>query len=105
MSNTALVSEAAAALRGVFGPSLPASVASWVTRWHEDPHSLGSYSVVPPGTTGTERQELGKKTGSKLYWAGEGIHLKWPATVAGAYATGEAAVAQVAKDIKPAASG
>lgn len=86
----------------MFGASLPAPTASWVTRWHDDPYSVGSYSNVPPGATGTERQELGKKTGTKLYWAGEAVHPKWPSTVQGAYATGEAAAAQIAKDLKPA---
>lgn len=99
LTDSTLVSQALAALRGLFGASIPASPeASWVTRWHEDPYSLGSYSVMPPGTRGGERAALAAPVSRMLYFAGEAAHKDFPATVQGAWLTGEAAAAAALRD-------
>ncbi|KAI8464615.1 MAG: hypothetical protein J3K34DRAFT_474170 [Monoraphidium minutum] len=99
-----LVAEATAALRGVLGGGgggggkLPDPVAAWVTRWHDDPFARGSYAVVRPGAAGGERAALAAPVARRLYWAGEAASAREPATVPGAFGSGAAAAAALAKD-------
>ena len=98
-SDATLVAGAVAALRGMFGASkIPDPSFSLVTRWQQDPYSIGSYSVVRPGASGTERADLGAPVGKLLYFAGEAVHLDYPATVQGAWLAGAAAAAAAARD-------
>jgi monoamine oxidase len=98
LTDAQLVSEAVAALRAMLGPkAVPTPVATWVTRWHEDPWSLGAYSVVGPGANGGERKALAAPVGGTLFWAGEATSGPWPATVQGAWASGAAAAKAAAK--------
>lgn len=68
------------------------------TRWGVDEYSYGSYSWKSVGPSGqwldTEaaRRELGARTGSNLFWAGEASHAKWSGTTVGAYSTGQMVV-------------
>lgn len=106
-TDQALVGQAVAALRAMFPdggiPSAPS--AYWVTRWHDDPFSYGSYSVVPPGANGRERAALAKPVGKLLYFAGEAAHKDYPSTVQGAWLSGLDAANKAASDNKSRASG
>lgn len=66
--------------------------ASVVTRWDTDPWALGSYSALPPGTAYWVREELGKAViKGRIVLAGEYTATDYPATVHGAYLSGERA--------------
>lgn len=96
-TDAALAAQATGALRAMF-PGVPAAPdAAWVTRWDQDPYSLGSYSVVPPGARGADRGALAEPAGGDLlFFAGEAASKDYPATVQGAFLTGQAAAAKAA---------
>jgi monoamine oxidase len=97
-TDEALVASAVAALRGMFGAdNIADPVFSKVTRWHADPYSVGSYSIVRPGAKGTERTALAAPVNRLLYFAGEATS-KVAATVQGAWLSGVDAAAKAAKD-------
>jgi monoamine oxidase len=98
-SDATLVSDAVTAMRQLYGAAaLPDPVASWVTRWHTDPWTLGSYSVYAPGATGKERTTYAQPTSKLLYWAGEGTSKLYAATVQGAWVSGADAATAAARD-------
>jgi polyamine oxidase len=86
-SDDALVSQAVKALNGMF-PSFGAPTQTWVTRWHDDEWTLGSYSVLTTGARGNERKALAANVKNVLYFAGEHTSTDYPATVQGAYISG-----------------
>lgn len=99
LTDEALVAQAVSILRSMFGKEeIPNPTKTWVTRWHADPWSLGSYSVVAPGANGSERKLLRSSVSKKLYWAGEATHSKYPSTVQGAYLSGEEAAKEAAAE-------
>ncbi|MFN8184790.1 MAG: FAD-dependent oxidoreductase [Candidatus Nanopelagicales bacterium] len=70
----------------------PEAVASLVTRWDTDPWALGSYSALPPGTSWRARQILRDALISeRIVLAGEYVATDYPATVHGAYNSGQRA--------------
>ncbi len=61
-----------------------------VTRWDTDPWSLGSYSALPVGTAPSVRETLGSTVVSgRVVLAGEHVNSTHPATVQGAYRSGQ----------------
>ncbi len=70
----------------------PTVQASVVTRWDTDEWAKGSYSALPPGTPHWVREELGKAViKGRIVLAGEYTAMDYPATVHGAYLSGERA--------------
>lgn len=66
--------------------------ASVVTRWDTDQWAFGAYSALPPGTPYWVREELGKAViKDRIVLAGEYTATDYPATVHGAYLSGERA--------------
>jgi monoamine oxidase len=66
-----------------------------LVNWVDDPFSLGSYSLVPPGAVGL-REQLAAPIDSVLYWAGEATAPRASAsTVHGAYSSGKRAAAEI----------
>jgi monoamine oxidase len=95
-TDASLVSQALAALNGMF-PSFGSSPSqTWVTRWQDDPWTLGSYSYLKVGAKGTERKTLAAKIKNLLYFAGEHTSTDYPATVQGAYISGQDAASAAA---------
>jgi monoamine oxidase len=76
-------------LRATFGPGIPEPNATRVTRWGADPYAFGSYSYLPVGATGRDRDQLAQPVANTLYFAGEATHRDDPATVHGAYWSGQ----------------
>ena len=69
--------------------SIPDPVAAVVTQWGKDKHTLGSYSSVPPGSTGADDyKEMAKNVDGRLFFAGEATSFRYPAQMHGAYASG-----------------
>lgn len=75
-------------------------VASLVTRWDTDEWARGSYSALPPATPYWVREELGKAViKGKILLAGEYTATDYPATVHGAYLSGERAARRLMDQI------
>jgi monoamine oxidase len=49
-----IAARAMQALRDIFGADVPGPVATHVTRWRDDPWTLGSYSYLPIGSSADE---------------------------------------------------
>lgn len=82
---TALVMNA---IRKTYGQSFPNPVKSLVTRWLQNPLTLGSYSYIPPGASNEDRQTLAEPIANRVFFAGEATHELYPSTVHGAYLSG-----------------
>jgi lysine-specific histone demethylase 1 len=66
----------------------PDPVGTWVTAWHSDPFSSGSYSNVAVGSSPDDYAELGRTEGERLLFAGEHTAFDHYATVNGAMLSG-----------------
>jgi polyamine oxidase len=67
----------------------------WVTRWNLDPLTKGVYSTLAVGGTPADRRTLATAIGPRLALAGEYTSAKYPATMHGAFHSGEHAAAQL----------
>jgi hypothetical protein len=68
-----------------------------VTRWGADPFSLGSYAMMPPGSSPDDMAALAAPVNDVLFFAGEAMSASNQGTVHGAYATGQDAAQAVLK--------
>lgn len=75
-------------LRAMFGTSVAEPARAVVTRWNDDPLSLGAYSCVPVGASHAMRERLADPIDGALHLAGEATHAQYPATVHGALLSG-----------------
>jgi monoamine oxidase len=90
----ALVAEATAVLKTVFGPTVPVPSEAIVTRWRKDRFARGSYSYTGPDFRQDDYEVMGKPVGN-LFFAGEHTCGTHPATVHGAYISGLRAASEV----------
>lgn len=60
----------------------------YVTRWYDDPFSLGAYSTLLPGGSPEDRRTLGQCLGNRLVLAGEACNPHAPAMTHGAWDDG-----------------
>lgn len=89
-------------LRTWYGPTWPDPIPgrTLVTRWWRDPYAFGSYSYASTSCTDDgrsqpkERQAFGTPE-SRVWFAGEHVSTQYPATMQGAYVTGQAAAAAI----------
>ena len=79
-----------ASLQALFpGTLVPEPLETKITRWGQDPYSLGAYSYVSfPWAKEKARQMLATPVHDTLLFAGEATHKGAPSTVHGAYLTG-----------------
>lgn len=75
------------ALRACFGSAVPDPVETHITRWQADPYARGAYSFIAAGATPADRARLAEPA-DRLFFAGEACHMRFPATVHGAYLSG-----------------
>ncbi|WP_254216522.1 FAD-dependent oxidoreductase [Tabrizicola sp. TH137] len=88
------VASAVAALRAMFGTSVPDPSGAQISRWRQDPFALGAYSFKAVGSSRKDRKALfGADWDGRLFFAGEATSADQPATVHGALITGRAAAA------------
>lgn len=85
-----VVARMTAVLRKLYG-DIPEPEAWLISRWHIDPFACGAYSHIPPGSSGKAHDDLAKSVGRRLFFAGEATHRQYPATVHGAFLSGERA--------------
>lgn len=66
-SKQEVVTEALHVLAKIHGGKIELPVKAFVSRWGKDPFARGSYSYLPPGTTGTQAadEETKKKERKK----------------------------------------
>ncbi|WP_353258621.1 flavin monoamine oxidase family protein [Prochlorothrix hollandica] len=83
-----IVADALTVLRRIHGSKIPDPVDYQITRWAQDPFSLGSYSYNPVGTNAKTRKTLAQPVGDRLFLAGEATSPDYFATVHGAYLSG-----------------
>ena len=94
-----------AALRSMFGKRTPEPSRAIVTRWGDDKFSRGSYSFVSVGASGSDYTVVGEPVGDRLYFAGEHTIAEHPATVVGAYLSGQRAARQLHAKLRKLAGG
>lgn len=97
LDDDATVAQAMQVLKSIFGPAVPDPVAAQISRWGKDPYAMGAYSFTAVGTDRKTRQALaGADWDGRLVFAGEAAHAEHPATVHGAYLSGQDAVRLIA---------
>ncbi|MDP2119258.1 MAG: FAD-dependent oxidoreductase [Hoeflea sp.] len=97
LDDAATIADAMTVLRSIFGQSVPDPVAAQISRWGGDPFALGAYSFAAVGSGRETRQALaGADWDGRLVFAGEATHADHPATVHGAYLSGEDAAGWIA---------
>ncbi|HWD63364.1 MAG TPA: NAD(P)/FAD-dependent oxidoreductase, partial [Humibacter sp.] len=93
--DTVVVTDVVETLRGMFGESVPDPVAHWITRWGQDPFSVGSYSYVAAGASHHDHDAIAEPVGGVLHLAGEATWGSEPATVEGAFRSGHRAAGRI----------
>ena len=88
-SDEKIVAEGMAVLRSMFGEESPDPQSVQITRWIADPFAGGSYSFPQVGAPADARSILAEPIGDRLFFAGEATSSNYPATVHGAYLSGE----------------
>jgi monoamine oxidase len=95
----AIVAEAMDMLRAVHGAATPEPRDYLITRWAADPFARGAYSYLPPNATPQDRTLLARSVGGRVFFAGEATSTAAPATVHGAYASGQRAARAIAASL------
>lgn len=92
LDDRAILAEAVAALREMFGSSVPEPAGWQFTRWSMDELAFGSYSFNAVGSSRADREELARaEAGGALRFAGEACSADYSGTVHGALLSGRAA--------------
>ena len=98
MSDADIISGAMGVLRQMFGDDIPHPIDAQITRWAQDPFSLGSYSYNAVGMDENARKILAAPVNNRLFFAGEATHSEYSSTVHGAYLSGLDAAQDVVAD-------
>jgi len=97
LDDAAIVEDALATLRMIYGDTVPDPVASVATRWGQDPFSRGAYSFLKAGAKSSQRKTLAGPVAGSLLFAGEHTDRRYPATTHGAWRAGSKAAKRVLK--------
>ncbi|MGH7787760.1 MAG: flavin monoamine oxidase family protein [Candidatus Binatia bacterium] len=82
-------------LRKMYGPNIPQPSGHLITRWNQDPFSLGSYSYTPVGAKQSQRRQIGTPVENRVFFAGEATSQFFPSTVHGAFLSGVRAAYEI----------
>lgn len=94
-SDAALVDAAMARLKHLYGNAIPQPEDALITRWGQDPFTLGAYSCNTLGCTETSRAELAQPVAGRLFFAGEATEPRAFGTVHGAWLSGQRAAREL----------
>lgn len=94
-SDEQIVQLAMHTLRTIYGADIPQPIDYRITRWGADPFAYGAYSFLATGATPDDYDTLAQPAGTRLFFAGEHTHRDYPATVHGAYLSGERAANEI----------
>lgn len=86
-------------------PTIPNPTKTYVTRWWADPWTYGSYSYATTSCSGGKGAPAERKAfqtpqsspANRVWFAGEHTSISYPATMQGAYLSGQTAAAAVIK--------
>ena len=90
-----LVADLMACLRKMYGEDIPEPSGHLITRWNQDPYSLGSYSYIPVGSKHTQRHQIGLPVENRVFFAGEATSQFFPSSVHGAFLSGVRAAYEI----------
>lgn len=95
MADAEIVASVLSSLRRMYGPSIPAPVEHWITRWGQDEFARGSYSYVATGASHHDHDAMATPLAGVLHLAGEATWSSDPATVHGALLSGHRAATRI----------
>lgn len=101
MSDKQIVDSIMKELRIMYGNNIPDPSSYYITRWHNDPYSLGSYSYLSPDTPADYYEKIAMPVNNRLFFAGEATSATDHATVHGAYLSGKRAAKEVMAVLAP----
>ncbi len=84
VDDASLVAEALTLLAALFDVAVPTPLASYVTRWRNDPHARGSYSFPALGQSLDDFDTLAEPVGERVLFAGEATSRAYFGTLHGA---------------------
>ncbi len=88
-SDEDLVAEAMGTLKRMYGSKLTVLKDVQATRWQSDPFARCSYSSPAVGMGANTRSDLAAPLADRVFFAGEATSESYPATVHGAYLSGQ----------------
>ena len=94
-SDDQIIESAMQTLRRLYGADIPQPIDYRITRWASDPFAFGSYSYIAAGASPEDYDSLAQPVGEQLFFAGEHTQRDYPATVHGAYLSGERAANEI----------
>lgn len=90
LDERAVLADAGAALRDMFGAATPDPIAAQVTRWANDPLAGGSYSFYAVHSSAADREALAMpEADGAIRFAGEACSTDYFGTVHGAFMSGQ----------------
>lgn len=89
LSDTEIIERAMLVLKSIYGDDIPNPSHHLITRWWQDPFSFGSYSYLTPQASNDMRADLADDIDKRIFFAGEATSSLYPATVHGAFLSGE----------------
>ncbi|WP_341975152.1 FAD-dependent oxidoreductase [Microbacterium sp. LTA6] len=95
LSDGAVISDVLASLRAMYGDAVGQPVAHRITRWGDDPFSIGSYSYLAVGSSHHDHDALAGPVDGVLHFAGEATWGDEPATVGAALYSGRRAAERI----------
>lgn len=95
MSDADIVQDAMQTLQRIYGNNIPQPIDFQITRWAQDPFSLGSYSFNQVGYKPNQRDILAAPVKGKVFFAGEATHKDHFGTAHGAYMSGLRAAREI----------
>lgn len=93
-SEAEIIESAMSTLRGIY-PDAPEPLAVQISRWSADPFAQGAGVYFATGSTPDDIEALAAPVGSTLFFAGEATHIDYPATVHGAWLSGQRAAEEL----------
>ncbi|KAG7393276.1 hypothetical protein PHYPSEUDO_011281 [Phytophthora pseudosyringae] len=82
-------------LQETFGPNIPEPVNHFITRWDQDPWSIGAYSSLTVDSTDEDPAILRQSVANRVLFAGEATDYKYQGALQAAYLSGLKAAAEI----------
>lgn len=90
-----IVDSVLGSLRELYGDHVPDPARTRITRWRDDPFSLGSYAYMTVGSVPGDHDALAAPIDGVLYLSGEATWTEDPATVTAALCSGHRTAEQI----------
>ena len=100
-SDEEIKGKAMAALKTLYGDSIPDPIGVQITRWESDPFAHCSYSFPAVGMTEQTRKDLAAPVAERIFFAGEATSSEYPSTVHGAFLSGLREAERIGQILRP----